>query len=206
MRPVNSNSMARLLPTSRASFCVPPPPAQDAELDLGQAERGAVAGDDDVGAQRQFQPAAEREAFDGGDHRLRAVHDGAPVFLLVARHDLDRAGLRHLADVGAGGEHRVRAGDDQAADRRVGGMAGDLVGEPRAHLEIERIAHLRPIEPQHGDGVRRAFDEERIRRGHGGLPMGWRCCAGHAFPSKGPCARVKVNVAVETSAIAEFFV
>ena len=179
---------------------------EDADLDLGQAEAGAFAGNDDVGAQRQFKSAAERVAFDGGDHRLRAVHDRAPVFLQVARHDLDRAGFRHLADVGAGREHRVRAGDDQAADRWVGGVARDLVGEPRAHLEIERIAHLRPVEPEHDNGVRRAFDEEGIRRGHGGLPMGWRCCAGHAFPSKGPCARAKVNAAAETSAIAVFFI
>ena len=58
-------------------------------------------------------------------------------------------GLRHLADIGAGREYRVRAGHDQAADFLVGGMAGDLLGEPRAYLEIERIAHLRPIKAQH---------------------------------------------------------
>ena len=46
---------------------------QDADLDFGQAEAGALAGDDDVGAQRQLQPAAERKAFDRGDHRLRTV-------------------------------------------------------------------------------------------------------------------------------------
>jgi hypothetical protein len=133
--------------------------SQDAEFDLGQAEAGAFAGDDDVGAQRQFKSAAEREALDRGDHRLRTVHDSAPVFLHVARHDVDRAGLRHFGDVGAGREHGLRANHDQAADRRVGGLASDLVGEPRAHFEIERVAHLRPIEAEYHNGVRRAFDE-----------------------------------------------
>src|SRR5450755_362266 len=57
-------------------------------------------------------------------------------------------------------------------------MAGDLVGEPHAHFEIERIAHLRSIEAEHDNVVRRAFDEEGVRRGHGGLPMGWRLGSG----------------------------
>jgi hypothetical protein len=47
-------------------------------------------------------------------------------------------------------------------------MAGDLVGEPRAHLQIERIAHLRPIEAEHDNVVRWAFDEE------GGRVGSWR--------------------------------
>jgi hypothetical protein len=56
--------------------------------------------------------------------------------------------------------------DDQAADFRAA-KARDLIGQPRTQVEIERIAHLRPVEPQHGDLVRRAFDQQRIRRSHG---------------------------------------
>ena len=42
----------------------------DAELDLGLAELGAVGGDDEVAHHRQLAAAAEREAGDRGDHRL----------------------------------------------------------------------------------------------------------------------------------------
>ena len=37
--PVNSSSMARLLPTSRASFCVPPPPGRMPSLTSGRPRR-----------------------------------------------------------------------------------------------------------------------------------------------------------------------
>src|ERR1019366_392417 len=124
---------------------------QNAALALGLAELGALARHDDVGALRQFEPGAEREAFDRGDQRLRTFGDRAPVFLHVARHDLDRPGPRHFADVGAGRESYIRTGDDQAADVRVGTKARDLVGQPRTQVEIERIADLRPVEPQHDD-------------------------------------------------------
>ena len=163
-------------------------------LTSGQAELGALARHDDVGAQRQLEPAAEREAFDRGDQRLRAVGNRAPVFLHVARHDLDRTGLRHFADVGAGREGRLRAGDDQAADFRVGAEARDLVGQPRAHVEIERIAHLRPVEPQHDDIVRRTFDQQRsdavmgsIHHKGGRLPI-MRSLAANSTPSASRCS------------------
>jgi hypothetical protein len=108
--------MAGFEPASRASFCVPPPPGKNAELDLGQAEPCALARHDDIGAERKFQPAAERVAFDCRDQRLAAFADDAPIFFDIGRHDLGRLRLHHFADVGAGGEGRVRAGDDQAAD------------------------------------------------------------------------------------------
>ena len=73
-------------------------------------------------------------------------------------------------------------------------MASDLVGEPRAHFEIERVARLRPIEAEHDNVVRRAFDEQGVRRGHSGSPIGRQCCANHKGPSKGPPTRFKVNV------------
>ena len=41
----------------------------DAELDLGLAELGVLAGDDQVAAHRQLAAAAEREAADRGDQR-----------------------------------------------------------------------------------------------------------------------------------------
>src|SRR6266540_6308003 len=44
----------------------------DREVDLGQPELRILRGDPDVAGQRELEPAAQREAADGGDDRLRA--------------------------------------------------------------------------------------------------------------------------------------
>jgi hypothetical protein len=52
---------------------------------------------------------------------------------------------------------------------RFGGAARDLIGEARADRETERIADLRPIEPQDDDVVRGVFDQKLIWLGHDGV-------------------------------------
>ena len=51
--------------------------AERAAFDLGQAERGVVGGDDDVGVADQPDAAADAEAVDGGDDRHLALVDRA---------------------------------------------------------------------------------------------------------------------------------
>ena len=58
-------------PTSRGEPLRAARAREDAELDLGEAEARAVAGDAQVARQRELEPAAEREPFDRGDHRPR---------------------------------------------------------------------------------------------------------------------------------------
>ncbi len=139
---------------------------QDPDFHFGQAKLCPLACDNNVGTQSEFEASAERKSFDRRDHRLGAVHDRAPVFLHVARHDLDRACLRHFADIGAGGKSNVRSRHDDATHFVVGAAAGDLVGQSHAHLEIERIAHLRPIDPEDDDVLSRVLNEEGVRGGH----------------------------------------
>ncbi len=64
--------------------------------------------------------------------------------------------VRHLLDVGAGGERLVGAGEQDAADAGVGIEAVDARPELLEQGGIERIERLRPVEPDHPD-ARRAY-------------------------------------------------
>src|SRR5262245_45041785 len=121
---------------------------EDADLHFRKAELCTVTCDNDVSAQRQFESTAKRKSFDRRDERFWAVHDRAPVFLHVARHDLDRTRLRHLANVGTGGKSDIRPGDNDTTHGIVGAAARDFVSNSRAHIQIERISHLWAIDLQ----------------------------------------------------------
>jgi hypothetical protein len=131
------------------------------------AELCPLSRDNDVCAQCQLKSAAKRKALYRGDKRLWTVHERPPVFLHIARHDLDRTRLGHLADVSAGCKSDFRTGDDDTAHGIVGTAARHFVGKPRAHIQIERIAHLRAIDLQDNNVAGRTFNDEGIRRGHG---------------------------------------
>ena len=177
MLPVMISNMARCRPTRRASFCVPPPPGKMPTFTSGKPELCALARNNDVCAQSQLKPAAKRKAFDRGDQRLWTVHDRAPVFLHIARHDFDRAGFRHLADIGARGKRDIRSGHDDAAHGIVGTAARDFIGKPRAHIEIERVAHLRAVDLQDDNVARRTFnDEENPTRPWQSIQRNTRAC------------------------------
>ena len=92
----------------------------DAELDFRLAELRVVGGDDEVALHGEFAAAAERKARDRGDHRLARRGGAIPVRGEIAEESIGEGLVRHLLDVGAGGESLVRAGDDDAADIGVG--------------------------------------------------------------------------------------
>src|SRR5262245_46544042 len=145
---------------------------KNTDLHFRKAELCALTCYNDVGAQRQFEPTAKRKSFDRRDERFWAVHDRAPVFLHVARHDLDRTRLRHLANVGTGGKSDIRPGDNDTTHGIVGTAARDFVSNPRAHIQIERISHLRAIDLQNDNVAGRTFNNKGIRRGHGNPTSG----------------------------------
>ena len=94
---------------------------QDAELDLGLTEFGCVCRIDHVAHHRQFAAAAQRKACHCSDDRLAAAGDAVPVAAdVIGFVDIHEIPAGHGADVGAGGEGLLRAGDDHAADVRVG--------------------------------------------------------------------------------------
>ena len=125
---------------------------EQAELDLGEAEQGLGVVDHDpvVAGQRDLQPAAERRAVDGRDHRL-AQRLQPPQHRLVLTHEAGDlfgvvlGGALEVVQVAAGEERLLGRGDDHPGDlvllsleavdrrldrRRVGGVhgVGRLVG------------------------------------------------------------------------------
>ena len=99
------------MPTRRGSRCVPPAPGMMPSVTSGSPTTASRRGDAGVAAERQLQAAAERDAMDGGDHRLRAILDRGDH---RRQAGLDRR-LVELLDVGAGNE-ALAGSDDHAGD------------------------------------------------------------------------------------------
>ena len=108
---------------------------QQAEFHFGQAELGALIGDAEMAAERQFQPAAERRAVDGRDGRLgdrfQRRDDGAQLRLLHR--------LAEFGDVGAGDEGPSGAGDDDGRDGRIVAQRGQRLHQRLADMEAQRV-------------------------------------------------------------------
>src|SRR5580704_10544865 len=123
----------------------------DAELDFRLTEFGVVGGDDDVALHGELAATAERKTGDRGDHRFARLCNPVPVRGEIAEIDFDERPLRHLLDVGAGGERLVRPGNDHAADSAVGLEAVDGVSEFANQRGVERVECLWAIEPDQSD-------------------------------------------------------
>ena len=121
-RPVRMSSIARAVPTARVSRCVPPAPGITPMPDLGLAELGVVAGDDEVAGHGQLAAATEREAADRRDERRgrSAPIRSHGVEVALGMQPLGRL-IGELHDVGAGREGAVpgaREHDDRGGRRR----------------------------------------------------------------------------------------
>ena len=119
----------------------------DADLDLGLAELGVVAGHDHVAGHRQLAAATERVAADGRDERLADPPDAIPDVERAAGREALRRLVDELLDVGAGREGALaRPGDDDAPAGRVGVEALEGRGEPLQERVVERVELGRPVE------------------------------------------------------------
>ncbi len=67
-----------------------------------------------------------------------------------------------VAHVDAGTEARARAGQDDGADRFVGGQRGERLDEFVAHHIVDRVEPLRPIQRHGKDAGVRPFDDQRL--------------------------------------------
>ena len=96
-------------------------------------------------------------------HRLPARDVVVGVDLLIAP-------LGHRADVRAGGEGLVVAGDDDRADAGIGVERGQGHGKLGCERVVERVHPLRSIEADHPDPAKR-FNENVavVHRGSGRL-------------------------------------
>ena len=142
--------MASAAPTTRGRRCVPPEPGSSPQLHLRQAELALRQRDAVVAAEREFEPAAERETADRRDHRL------AEGVLRVV--DLRQRG-RHvhlrrveLADVGAAREGLRRADDHEGLHRGVGARLLDAVHQGRAQHAAQAVDR-RIVHGDDGDAV-----------------------------------------------------
>ena len=168
-QPVNSMRSAWNLPTARTRRWVPPAPGITPDLDLRLGELCRLAGDDQVAMHRQFAAAAQGEAVDRGDHRLRAARDGFPVALAVAAVQADRRARREIAEIGASCKAARVAGEHDDADRRIRAERLEVAGEALARLVVQRVPGLRTIEAKQGDIGCGKFEQDHGRRigGHG---------------------------------------
>ena len=112
------------------------------QADLGRRNRDAV-----VGAERDFQPAAQRRAVDRGDHGLWAVFHGA---LHVEEAGALLRGLAELGDVGARDEGAAFADQHDGLDRCVFRRGLEARREAVAHRRRQGV-HRRRVEGEDGD-------------------------------------------------------
>jgi len=118
----------------------------DAEIDLWLAEGGIVAGKNNVAGHGELAAAAERVARDRRDDRLAAIADAVERRDEIAAIGLDEGLLVHLLDVDAGGKRLLAAGDDDAADFRIGLEAVKRAVELLDEERIQRVQRMRPDE------------------------------------------------------------
>ena len=175
----------------------------EADRHLRQSEHRRVVRHDQVAGQRQLAAAAEGEAVDCGDGRLRQRQQGA-------EHAAHRGSLAQDVGVGHGGPFlQIRPGAEGAFpggtehDRTDLGCGGDLgtgPGELASQLGTDRVQCLRAAEHDlghHAAVVPRYRDRSHIRedrRVRAGSAARVRACAvrpppaGTAWPARLPPA------------------
>ena len=113
---------------------------QAADADLGQGEARAGRRDPQVAGERKLEPATEGQAVDGGNHRLAE---------LVERLDDARTlriGRRRGAEVAARAERTAGACKHHHAHGWIGIESGEGRGQFRAHVVVDGVALVRPVE------------------------------------------------------------
>ncbi len=125
-----------------------------ADRHLRLAELRRVRGDDQVAHHRQLAATAQRVARHRGDDGL--AHRAQRLVVLrdvvVAVH-LRVAPVGHRADVGAGGERLLAAGDHDDRDAGVVVEGAQRRGQLRGERIVQRVEALRAVERDDRDAV-----------------------------------------------------
>ena len=82
--------------------------------------------------------------------------------VVIAEH-VDRSGIRHLRDVGAGREGPVITGQDHAADGIVAVERFQRVNQLRDRLLVQRVADLRPVDRNDANRALHLGEHELVR-------------------------------------------
>src|SRR5699024_5091511 len=107
--------------------------------------------DEDIAHHRELAAPAQGEAADGGDDRFAHIGQSRPAGEPVGLVRGGEVEVRHLLDVGTGGEGLVAAGDDDRLDLVIGVERGGRIGDVGEHLQVERVERLRPVDGDRGD-------------------------------------------------------
>ena len=130
------SSIARVLPTRRASRCVPPVPGSTPSATSGKPDlAGILARDAQVGRHRDFQAAADAMPVQRRDHELGR--------LLQARERLVGVQAEHILELR---RHLVEHADVRAGRKELLALAGehddfDVVIETRIENRFVELAH-----------------------------------------------------------------
>ena len=124
----------------------------EADVHEREQEVGRLGGEHEVGRERERAADADCGTVDRGDHRLRHLADtgddrvvallqpgtqvGQPVRSLLAR----------LREVGAGRERAAGAGDQDGADRLVGGEVLDRLAQVEPELQVPGVELVGAVE------------------------------------------------------------
>src|SRR5262249_25710124 len=122
-----------------------------ADVDVGVYQFDVVGGHNDVGVGDEMQPAAGHRAVQRADHGLPHVMvERRPRDLLARRSHPRRRSASGgcLADINTRAEVPVtRPGNDDGAHCWVVANVGPYLSHHRAHGPRQRVARLRPVEP-----------------------------------------------------------
>jgi hypothetical protein len=114
-------------------------------------ESGGFSGHNDVGQHSEFAPSTQRVPIDCGDYRFWTPGDRGPKLGKVSLGDIHCGGSQVLVQVRASTESPIVTSDNDAVRRFVVGEIAKTLGKFDAGCEIERVPHLRPIDPNQGD-------------------------------------------------------
>ena len=125
------------------------------QLGVAIDQLGGMAGNGDIGHQRQHQPRPHRRAIDGGDDGLGAAdHVVNHLPRLLPDADAGLEILHHPVDqieVAAGGKTPPGAGDDDATHAVIGIDLAPHLGQRPVHVGGQRVQRLGPVEGEAQD-------------------------------------------------------
>src|SRR5581483_8528593 len=128
------------------------------------AEPRAARGVAEVAAERELAAAAEREAVDRGDRRLRHLLEQPRRLVAERAPALRSAGLEapHVLDVRARDEGLLsRAGEDDDARGLVLGELTEAVPQLGERLDVEGVEGVLPVDRDEDDSGVLAVDDDR---------------------------------------------
>ena len=149
----------------------------DPEPRLRLAEPRRLGRDDQVAAHRELVPAAETKAGDGTDERRPEPADRIPALHPPRIEHVHCGRVRQLADVRAGRERPLVAGEDDAANRLVAVQLLEPCDELLHERLRERVQLLGPVQPDDRDRVVLLDDDECVLGAHLSFDTNFRTAA-----------------------------